>query len=112
MDAATAEQKIEQICKVWTERVDPEKIILFGSAAHGKTDHGSDLDFLVVWEGEPFPDNRRRAAHLRKLLVGEVRAPVDILVLTPEQYREAASDPATFTSMIVREGRMLYERIA
>ena len=112
MNRPPMSQQIEEICRVWTEHADPERIILFGSAARDKTSRGSDLDFLVIWRGEQFPNNRRRAAYLRQTLLGEIRAPVDILVLTPEQFKIATSDPRTFTSMIVREGKVLYERVA
>jgi len=112
MDKQEVGQKIAKICQVWIERANPDKIILFGSAARGKMTHDSDLDFLVVWRGEDFPSNRRRAAYLRQSLVGEVRGAIDILVLTPEQFAIASADPWTFTSTIVNEGRLLYERVA
>ncbi|KPL10531.1 hypothetical protein AMJ85_05590 [candidate division BRC1 bacterium SM23_51] len=105
-------QQIEKICRVWTERADPEKIILFGSAARGRTTCDSDLDFLVVWRGEGFPNNRCRAGYLILALPDDVRVPIDVVVLTPEQYEMALSDPGTFISEIVREGMMVYERIA
>ena len=112
MDEQEVGRKIATICQVWIERANPDKIILFGSAARGQTTRGSDLDFLVVWRGEDFPGNRRRAAYLRQALVGKVRAAIDILVLTPEQFAIASADPWTFTSTIVNEGRLLYERVA
>jgi predicted nucleotidyltransferase len=105
-------EQIETICRIWIERADPEKIILFGSAARGQMTRGSDLDFLVVWRGEGFPNNRRRAGYLKKLLIDNVTVPTDVLVLTPEQYQDAISEPRTFTSMIVREGEVVYERVA
>jgi len=112
MESQSVSEQIEKICRVWTERADPEKIILFGSAARGDATRHSDLDFLVVWRGEGFPNNRRRAGYLMRVLPDDVVLPIDVLVLTPEQYEGATSDPRTFTSMVVREGKVLHERVA
>jgi len=106
------DQQIREICRIWTEHADPEKIIVFGSAARGQMTPDSDLDFLVVWRGDAFPNNRRRASYLMLALPDDVRVPIDVVVLTPEQYETALSDPRTFVSEIVREGMMVYERVA
>jgi predicted nucleotidyltransferase len=112
MDRETVNQQIAKICEIWTREADPEKIILFGSAARGQMSEDSDLDFLVVWEGREFPNNRRRAGFLMKALIHQdIPLAVDAIVLTPEQYKTAASDPNTFTAWIIREGRVLYERL-
>lgn len=110
-DSALAEQ-IARICEIWKQHADPDKIILFGSAARGRMTRGSDLDFLVVWRGEQFPNNRRRAGYLMKVLPDDVTLPVDVVVMTPEQYRSETEDADTLTSMAVEEGRVLYERVA
>ena len=102
-------QQVPIILDIWIKAADPDRIILFGSAARDQMTDGSDLDFLVVWQGEGFPNNRRRAGFLLRALIHEVSVPVDVIVLTPEQFEIAASDPRTFTSMIVREGKVLYE---
>jgi len=112
MKEQAVEQRIAKIRDVWTREAAPDKIILFGSAARGNWQHDSDLDFLVVWGGGQCRDNIRRAAFLRMLLIGKVRGGVDILVLTPEEFQVAAADPLTFTATIVREGKVLYERVA
>jgi len=111
MISQDVEQQIPIILDVWTKAADPERIILFGSAVRDRMTDGSDLDFLVVWKGEGFPNNRRRAGFLLRALIHKVSVPVDVIVLTPEQFEIAVSDPRTFTSMIVREGRVLYERL-
>lgn len=103
--------EIKIICDIWIRAVQLQKIILFGSHARGMADAGSDLDFLVVWHNPSMQTNREKAVYLRRLLLREVHVPMDLIVMTPEQYREATSDPRTFTSLINREGRVLYESL-
>ena len=112
MISKTRRPEIEEICRIWREKADPERIILFGSAARGDESRDSDLDFLVVWRGDSFPNNRRRAGYLMRVIPESILTPMDVLVLQPEEYEEAISDPETFTSQIVREGDTLYERVA
>jgi len=112
MDAEALKQQITRICEIWTTAADPEKIILFGSAACGQMTEHSDLDFLVVWEGKEFPNNRRRASYLMRVLPDDVTLPVDIVVLTPEQFGREVEDARTPIAMATDEGMLLYERVA
>ena len=101
--------EIKIICDTWVRAVQLQKIILFGSHARDTADVESDFDFLVVWHNPAMKTNREKAIHLRRLLPREVHVPMDLIVMTPEQYRDATSDPRTFTSLINREGRVIYE---
>jgi len=112
MNPETVKQQIARICEVWTREADPERIILFGSAAHGRMSEDSDLDFLVVWEGRDFPNNRRRAGYLMKVLPDDITVPIDVIVMTPEQYRSEREDDRTLTAIVTDEGKVLYERVA
>ena len=112
MDAETLKQQIARICQIWTTAADPERIILFGSAARGQMTEHSDLDFLVVWEGKEFPNNRRRASYLMRVLPDDVTVPIDVVVLTPQQFGHEAEDDRTPVSMVAEEGMVLYERVA
>jgi predicted nucleotidyltransferase len=112
MDAETVKQQVARVCDIWIREADPEKIILFGSAARGQMTEDSDLDFLVVWRGEGFPNNRRRAGYLMKVLPDDVTVPMDVIVMTPEQYRLETEDERTLTAMVADEGKVVYERVA
>ena len=61
LDQATLDDVIERIVEV----AEPEKIILFGSAARGDADANSDIDLLVIKEGSGRA--RPHGAHLRRL---------------------------------------------
>lgn len=84
----------------------PARVILFGSHARGRADADSDLDFLVI---EEVVDSRvEEAARLRRAL-GNVGAPVDILVYSEAQVREWGEVENTALFEALREGRVLGE---
>jgi len=103
--------EIKTICDTWVRAVQLQKIILFGSHARGAAGSESDLDFLVVWHDPSMQTNREKAIYLRRLLPREVHVPMDLIVMTPEQYQDAISDPRTFTSLISSEGKVIYESL-
>jgi uncharacterized protein len=77
-------------------------VILFGSYARGNADEQSDLDLLVV---EPRPFARRmEAARLRGVL-GALGAPVDLLVVNEETFREWRQTPGMIVDLPAIEGR-------
>lgn len=58
-------------------------VILFGSHAQGRARDDSDLDFLVV---QPtLPNRRGESVRLRDLL-GSLRVPVDVLVVSRSRF--------------------------
>ena len=83
----------------------PEKVILFGSRVGG-AGADSDYDILVVAGTEL--DVFERISFVRSLLI-DVHAALDILVVTPEEFRRYA----TWKGNVVREaalhGRTLHE---
>ncbi len=99
------QEKLDEIVRRIVEAVDPEKIILFGSAARGEAGPHSDLDLLVVTEGG---DRWGVAAKVYERLAG-VGVPVDAVLVTPadlERYRDSLGlvyRPA------LAEGRIVYD---
>ena len=64
------------------EAAEPEKIVLFGSAACGEMGPNSDLDLLVI-KGGKFRRDRLKVAIYRALRGKD--AAVDVVVVTPEE---------------------------
>src|ERR1035438_2936263 len=61
----------------------PDRIILFGSAATGQMTKDSDIDLLVV---EPSPANTRdRSVEIRDA-VGDIGYPVDVIVMRTQRF--------------------------
>jgi predicted nucleotidyltransferase len=83
----------------------PERIVLFGSAAHGRMGPHSDLDVLVVKSG-----NYRRieVMHaIRRALRGFPHA-VDLVVATPDELKSYGDSFSLVYYPALREGYELY----
>ena len=84
----------------------PERIILFGSAATGQMTEDSDLDLLVA---EPEPANTRdRSVRIRRAL-GDVRYPVDVILMSSARYEETKNLIGGIAYPARKYGRVLYE---
>ena len=83
----------------------PERIILFGSYAHGTPGPDSDVDLLVVlpFEGKTW----RMASEIRGRI--RPRFPLDLLVRSPEQLHRRLNETDAFMREITQEGKVLYE---
>lgn len=97
--------RIRQIVKK-LEAYEPEKIILFGSAARGENDRTSDVDLLIV--------KRTRKRFLDRLKeVMEILRPnyaIDVLVYTPSEFRRMQREENPFIGQILKDGVVLYEK--
>lgn len=87
-------------------RMHPEKIVLFGSAAEGRTDAG-DIDLMIVHDSDLRPD--RRGIPFSRLFRPRA-CPMDFLVYTPSEAERFAQEPGSFYAKIMRTGKILYER--
>ncbi len=83
----------------------PTKIILFGSQARGDADDRSDVDLLVIKPhvADRYEEMVRLQRSLRGLLL-----PVDLLVVSEQEFEERANRPGTIERAAQREGRVLY----
>ena len=83
----------------------PERIILFGSAARGEMGSGSDLDLLVI--ARPGTHRRRLAQEIYVALIG-VSFPVDVVVATQEDVERYGKSVGLVLEPALREGRVVY----
>ena len=84
----------------------PEKIILFGSAARGKTRQWSDLDIVVIKDTpKRFYDRIGDVSRLVKHTV-----PMDFIVYTPEEFNRMAKSSYFVRDEIITKGKILYEK--
>lgn len=102
--AKTLPPAIERI----VSELKPEKIILFGSYAYGSPTPDSDVDLLVVMK-------TRAKVIDRYVLVSNVlyprEFPVDIIVKTPKEIKEAQKKKGNFfLREVMTKGKVLYER--
>src|SRR5204863_8508718 len=87
------------------EAANPEKIVMFGSAARGTMGPDSDLDLLVI-KGGKFNRHRVTTAIYRNLngAIG-----VDVVVVTPEEVERYRDTHCLVICPAMREGKVVYE---
>src|SRR5437899_3276543 len=102
--SAISEETVQEVVRRIVEAVQPEKIILFGSAARGDMGPDSDLDLLVVKAGA---DRRATARAARRALIG-LGVPKDIVVVTPEDIERHKDNRGLVIYPALREGKVLY----
>lgn len=90
------------------EACHPQAVYLFGSAARGEAQPGSDLDVLVVMELEEGATPYEKARELHALFRGW-RVPLDIIVRTPEQFEQGRRLQGFIERTAARDGVVLYK---
>ena len=105
---APRQTDVEQAVTVLTRDFGATEVWLFGSVATGTATAHSDIDLLVVRPthgGSPRPSVEARLCLSRAGL----RRPFDLLVLTPERWREARRHPVGVYEEVVNHGVKLHE---
>jgi predicted nucleotidyltransferase len=95
-----------EITRRIVEALAPDRIYLFGSRARGNARPDSDWDVLVVVNSSQMPGHRRDAVALRALR--GLRASVDVLVLTREEFEGRLDVVCSLPATVAREGRLIY----
>jgi len=95
---------LADIVKRIVEVAQPEKIVLFGSAARGEMGPDSDYDFLVIKGGKFKRDRVTRDIY--RNMTGE--AAVDVVVVTPEEVEQYRDTHCLVICPAMREGKVVY----
>jgi predicted nucleotidyltransferase len=103
----TSEPLLQTIVQRLLAAGQPQKIILFGSQAHGQAGRDSDYDLLVI-ENSSQPRYRRSVSYRRALK--DLGTSKDIVVWTPREIEEWQNVSNAFITTALREGVVLYER--
>ena len=98
---------LEKAITIIIDVVDPEKIILFGSHATGTYDKNSDYDLLILKQG--VQKRRELAMKIYKSLYGCGEA-IDIIVDTPERYKNLKNNKFLIYNQIANTGKVIYEK--
>ncbi|MBA2670202.1 MAG: nucleotidyltransferase domain-containing protein [Gemmatimonadetes bacterium] len=96
---------LDEIVRRVVEIAQPERIILFGSAARGEMGPHSDVDLLVVKAGEY--RKRELGWRIRQSLRG-LELAFDVLLATPEELERYRDAWMLVYGPALREGRELY----
>ncbi|MEW6028230.1 MAG: nucleotidyltransferase domain-containing protein [Chloroflexota bacterium] len=99
---------LPQAIKRLAAALKPEKIILFGSYASGNPSPDSDVDLLIIKDGD-----KKQNYITASMLLYPRKFPVDIIVKTPKEVNEAlkgGKDNSFFIREIMKKGKVLYDR--
>jgi predicted nucleotidyltransferase len=96
---------IRRFARRIAKRFDPDKIVLFGSFAHGTPHEYSDVDLLVIM---PAREELTQAARIQ--LAFEPIFPLDILVRTPQRLRRRLAEGDAFLREVMATGIVVYEK--
>jgi predicted nucleotidyltransferase len=85
----------------------PDKIILFGSYAHGDFTENSDLDFIIV-KDTSIPKHKR-GLEVRRLFY-RLPIPMDFKIYTNFEYANEIANQYSFLYSALKGSKVLYER--
>lgn len=97
---------IEEIVRRVLSVANPDKIILFGSAAKGEMTRDSDIDLLVV-ESE-IEDRDAEYVRIRRAL-GNMGFPFDIVFITTEWFEASKNVIGGIAYSANKHGRVVYD---
>lgn len=98
-------QVLAEVIRCVVEAAQPDKIILFGSAARGEMGPNSDLDLLVI-KGGKFNYWRLLTTIYRHLR--DTEAAVDVVLVTPDDLKRYGHSPCLVFYPALREGKVVY----
>jgi predicted nucleotidyltransferase len=101
-----AESLLQKIVRRMLEVSQPDRIILFGSAARGQMTADSDIDLLVLKSSPDEP--RQESVRLRNALRG-LGYPFDVMVMATERFEETKEIIGGLAYPANKYGRVIYE---
>ena len=96
---------LNDIVKRIVDVADPERIILFGSAARGDSGRNSDVGLLIIKDGE---DALTLMSRIYGVMQG-VGVAVDALVVSPEDVERFKNSHSLIIKPALQDGVVIYE---
>ncbi len=106
MAVTVSEKELKLIRDTLSSRFNLQKIILFGSQASETADYKSDVDLLIIAH---FGGKRRDLMFKMNRVLDILDHPVDILILTPEEFDAEKEIPGTIAKYAGTFGRTVYD---
>ena len=103
------ERVLQSVTDLIVRCLDPDAVLVFGSVAQGRARADSDLDLLVI--GRFTQPRSRRGTELRGL-VRRYAVPIDLHLMTPEEFEAEARQPYSLAHTIRHHGRCLYGKLS
>ncbi len=108
-DGRTLREWLPAVIDAIVERMDPLRIILFGSLARGEDHRDSDIDLVVVL---PEVTDEHAAAVAVRRATASLPVPLDIIAVDPEEIRRRGNEIGSVLRLALREGRVVHDRAA
>lgn len=106
--AARLKENLARVVENLKRYYDPDKIIVFGSAASGNVGPYSDIDLVVVKETSlPY---FKRLQQIAELI--EYDTDIDFVVYTPEEFERASKENTFVKNEIITKGKVLHDKAA
>lgn len=107
----TTDSKVRETIATVVDRIiegcNPEKIVLFGSYAHGNPTEDSDLDILIVTEKGL---SHEQTYEIQRELSKRFSIPLQLICVSDEEFRETKDVIGGITYPAAKYGEVLYEK--
>lgn len=106
---ALAQERVTELSRMIERLVSafhPDHIYTFGSQVRGEAGPESDIDLLIVVPHASEPAHRLAQAAYHALPVHSL--PIDILVISRDEFERRSRAASSLAAVILREGRTLY----
>jgi predicted nucleotidyltransferase len=100
------ESTLQQIVAKIVQLANPDRVILFGSAATGDMTADSDLDLLVV---ESQVSNTRHEGIRLRAALEDVPLPIDVIVMSRQWFDDTKNVIGGIAYPAHKYGKVLYE---
>ena len=102
---ALTSETLQEIIRRVVEVANPERIILFGSAARGEMISESDVDLLVIKDGKYHHGSILGDIYVNLIGVGQA---VDVVLVTSEQAEQYRDVHCLVIKPALQEGKEVY----
>ena len=97
--------KVDTVVKRIVENVNPRMIVVFGSVARREARDDSDLDILVVFDGDI--DEKEMYRRVSGLFIG-LKLDFDLIVMGSNDFERYKDNEYSFTHEIMSTGEVVY----
>jgi len=98
--------KVQFVINQIINNYNPEKIILFGSSASGKTNRWSDADLVIIKSTKK--RFYERIGEISSLIDHDI--PLDFIVYTPDEFVKMSDSNYFVRDEILKKGKVVYEQ--
>jgi predicted nucleotidyltransferase len=96
---------LQKIIDYVVQVTEPDKVILFGSMAHGKITPHSDVDLLIISKHAPI---KKELVKMIMTFCKEFSLKTDVLIYSEAELELEKQRPNSFLGAICKDGKLMY----